>query len=124
MTVAAQRPRKGMARSPSSKSRIVSLILRGVPALCLAATFSLRADETAPVPHGTPLATNIAEVQLYSDQALIRRRGRMDLAAGTTIFRVKDLPSTLINDSVRMSLDEGGGRISEIRVETRHEKVF
>ncbi|MBI3395844.1 MAG: DUF4140 domain-containing protein [Spirochaetia bacterium] len=84
----------------------------------------LRADESPGTESGIPLVTTISEVQLYSDQALVRRRGRLDLAGGLTIFRVKNLPASLINDSVRMSLDGGGVRISEIRVETRHEKVF
>lgn len=80
---------------------------------------ALEADKTPAV------ATRIQEVQLYSDQALVRRAAGFELRPGTNHFTIPDLPSSLADDSVRVSVkDPDGVRIQEIRVETKHIKVF
>ncbi len=82
----------------------------------------LRALETDKTP---AVATRIQEVQLYSDQALVRRAAGFDLRPGTNHFVVAELPAALADDSVRVTVkDPDGVRIQEIRVETKHVKVF
>jgi hypothetical protein len=55
----------------------------------------------------------IAEVTVYSDRARVRRRGKLDGKAGTSIVRFPELPGALFLDTVRVAV--AGGRV--LRVE-------
>ncbi len=67
----------------------------------------------------------VAAVQLYSHQALVHRGGTVKLQPGTNEFTIADLSEHLIDESVKLSAGGSPGiKIQEIRLETRHEKIF
>ncbi|EHQ04659.1 mucoidy inhibitor MuiA family protein [Leptonema illini] len=66
----------------------------------------------------------ITSVQLYSDQALIRRTASLTLEPGMQSLRIDDLPGSLNEDSVRVSFSGAGVKIEEIRVDTEYQKLY
>ena len=71
------------------------------------------------------LAALISSVQLYSDQALVSRTARVRLSAGVNRIYIENLPAGLRDDSVQADLARPNGvKISEIRVESIHEKIY
>jgi hypothetical protein len=63
--------------------------------------------------------TSIASVEVYRSQALVRRTARLELAAGARegAFRLRGLPYWLEDDSVRVRILEGGGRVGDLHLE-------
>src|SRR5690349_9918943 len=53
---------------------------------------------------GAPaLEAKIAKVTVFSDRARIERRARAEVKAGLTLYRLPDLPGTILLDTVRVS---------------------
>ncbi len=74
---------------------------------------------------GFELQLPIAHVQLFSDQALVERKGVLPLAAGRKVFVVPRLSEKLIDSSVKIFLPEGSSlRIDKIEVLTANTKNF
>lgn len=76
----------------------------------------------SPVEHR--LQPPITSVQLYSDQALIRRTASLIIEPGVQSVRIDDLPGTLNEDSVRVSFSGTNIKIEEIRVDTEYQKLY
>ena len=72
-----------------------------------------------------PVATAIKNVQLYSNQAMVVRYGRVRIKKGYNRILIKDLPTALINGTVQVSVEKSRGvKIREIRIENRHMKHY
>jgi len=83
--------------------------------ICLCAAVSLAQETKEPIAN-----SKISSVIVYSDRALVKRSFSSDLPGGFTSLRIPNLPSTLINESVRVT---GKGTsvatISGVRVEEK-----
>ena len=67
------------------------------------------------------LDTRISEVTVYTDRALVTRRGTVALTGNETELAIASLPTTLETDSVRAT---GSGTIAVRLLGVRSEKVF
>jgi uncharacterized protein (TIGR02231 family) len=61
----------------------------------------------APSEEPSPLETKIASVVVYSDRALVTRKGEADLADGVRRFTIGKLPAGVADDSVRLNVGRG-----------------
>ncbi|MCC7387110.1 MAG: mucoidy inhibitor MuiA family protein [Deltaproteobacteria bacterium] len=82
----------------------LSLLPSGVPAVTAGPDLAERA---------IVLDAPIAEVTVFSDRARVRRRAKIELAAGATAVRWPDLPGATLVDTVRVS----GGKGTVLHVE-------
>ncbi|MGH9362193.1 MAG: DUF4139 domain-containing protein, partial [Thermoanaerobaculia bacterium] len=83
------------------------------------------AGAAAPAVEEKPLATRIALVTLYSDQALVVRQGAVELPAGRSRWEAPRLPQTLKDEAVRARIIRGAGaRLANLEVLLRHRTVF
>lgn len=72
-----------------------------------------------------PIEMQIDSVQLYSDQALVWRNRLVQLQKGLNHFVIKDLPDKVIEDSVRVGVDDSDGiKIQKIDLKINYKKVY
>ncbi|MBI4605038.1 MAG: mucoidy inhibitor MuiA family protein [Planctomycetes bacterium] len=119
----------------------IAQVLTLVLALALAAGTRLAAQETPAPPPPAPLApapapapepepeaprleTRIGAVTLYSDQALVLRRGAASLPAARSRWEVAGLPAQLLDEAVRARVSRGGASLASLEVVVRNEQLF
>lgn len=84
--------------------------------LALIATMLVAFQEGA-VPKG--IDAPVKKVTVYPDRALVTREAKADVAAGSTLLELKDLPAGIQSDSVRVKISGPAGvRLSGVDVTT------
>jgi hypothetical protein len=88
-------------------------------------TAAAPADTAAAEPEAPALETAITRVTLYSDQALVVRRGAVSVPAGRSRWRLPALPAALRDEAVRARLVSGeGARLANLEILLTNETVF
>jgi hypothetical protein len=75
-------------------------------------------------PEAPALAATISGVTLYSNQALVVRKGAADVPAARSRWEVVGLPAALRDESLRVRIVAGGASLANLEVATRNKTLF